>query len=159
MYPDNTISTSKYNIITFLPLNLMLQMSKSANVYFCIMLVLEYIPQLGYGLPDLIMPIAFVIGVSMIKDIYEDVMRHNQDSEENNRWTQIGYHNRTNKKKPIGCKFVPMQWHKVKVGQIVKVYQDQFFPCDLLLINSSLPNGVCYIETKNLDGESNLKHK
>lgn len=29
----------------------------------------------------------------------------------------------------------------------------------MLLINSSLPNGVCYIETKNLDGESNLKHK
>ena len=52
-----------------------------------------------------------------------------------------------------------MQWHKVKVGQIVKVYQDQFFPCDLLIINSSLPRGVCYIETKNLDGESNLKCK
>tara|TARA_B110000285_G_C14976087_1_gene539039 strand:- start:294 stop:419 length:126 start_codon:yes stop_codon:yes gene_type:complete len=40
------------------------------------MLVLEYIPQLGYGIPDLIMPISFVIGVSMIKDIYEDVSRH-----------------------------------------------------------------------------------
>jgi hypothetical protein len=76
MYIDNTISTSKYNIITFLPFNLMLQLSKSANIYFCLMLVLEYIPQLGYGIPDLIMPISFVIGVSMIKDIYEDVSRH-----------------------------------------------------------------------------------
>jgi hypothetical protein len=72
------------------------------------MLGLEYIPQLGYGLPDLIMPISFVIGVSMIKDIYEDVMRHRQDSDENNRWTQIGYYNQTNKKKPMGVKFVPM---------------------------------------------------
>ena len=29
----------------------------------------------------------------------------------------------------------------------------------MILINSSNPNGVCYVETKNLDGETNLKHK
>jgi magnesium-transporting ATPase (P-type) len=29
----------------------------------------------------------------------------------------------------------------------------------LVLINSSFPNGICYVETKNLDGETNLKHK
>jgi len=26
-------------------------------------------------------------------------------------------------------------------------------------LNTSEPNGVCYIETKNLDGETNLKQK
>jgi magnesium-transporting ATPase (P-type) len=29
----------------------------------------------------------------------------------------------------------------------------------LVLLNSSGPKGICYIETKNLDGETNLKHK
>lgn len=29
----------------------------------------------------------------------------------------------------------------------------------MILLNSSAPNGVCYVETKNLDGETNLKHK
>lgn len=29
----------------------------------------------------------------------------------------------------------------------------------MILVNSSNPNGVCYVETKNLDGETNLKHK
>ena len=37
--------------------------------------------------------------------------------------------------------------------------EDEYFPCDLVLINSSLPKGICYVETKNLDGETNLKHK
>jgi magnesium-transporting ATPase (P-type) len=42
---------------------------------------------------------------------------------------------------------------------VVKVKENDFFPCDMVLINSSLPKGVCYVETKNLDGETNLKHK
>jgi len=41
----------------------------------------------------------------------------------------------------------------------VKVYNNQNFPCDILLINSSLPKGICYVETKGLDGETNLKMK
>lgn len=41
----------------------------------------------------------------------------------------------------------------------MKVLQDDYFPADILLLNSSLASGVCYIETKSLDGETNLKHK
>ena len=46
--------------------------------------------------------------------------------------------------------------------------QNEYFPCDLILINSSAQQsvsnsssqkGFCYVETKNLDGETNLKHK
>lgn len=45
------------------------------------------------------------------------------------------------------------------MGMILKIKQDEFFPSDLILLNSSAPKGSCYIETKNLDGETNLKHK
>lgn len=47
----------------------------------------------------------------------------------------------------------------MKVGQIVKIFEGEYFPADIVLLTSSLPKGVCYVETKNLDGETNLKHK
>jgi phospholipid-translocating ATPase len=49
--------------------------------------------------------------------------------------------------------------HEIKVGCFVRVNENEFFPCDMLLLNSSLQKGICYVETKNLDGETNLKHK
>jgi phospholipid-transporting ATPase len=40
-----------------------------------------------------------------------------------------------------------------------KVLSDQFIPCDLVLLACSEPKGTLFIETKNLDGETNLKIK
>lgn len=37
--------------------------------------------------------------------------------------------------------------------------KDQYFPADLILLNSDDSQGICYVETKNLDGETNMKSK
>ena len=50
-------------------------------------------------------------------------------------------------------------WKDLKVGTVVKIVKNEYFPADLVLLNSSAPKGICYIETKNLDGETNMKHK
>jgi len=42
---------------------------------------------------------------------------------------------------------------------VLKIHCNEYFPADMILLNSSAPKGICYIETKNLDGETNLKHK
>ena len=51
------------------------------------------------------------------------------------------------------------EWRQVVSGDIVRVVRDQSFPCDIVLLASSLEDSVCYVETKNLDGETNLKIK
>jgi len=42
---------------------------------------------------------------------------------------------------------------------VIKVMCDEFIPSDLILLASSDKKGTLYIETKNLDGETNLKIK
>lgn len=45
------------------------------------------------------------------------------------------------------------------MGDICRIESKEFFPADLILLSSSEPEGLCYIETSNLDGEVNLKIK
>ena len=51
------------------------------------------------------------------------------------------------------------KWENLKVGQLIKIKQNERFPADLILLKSSDPSGIAYVETINLDGETNLKHK
>lgn len=101
------------------------------------------------------MSLGFIVGLSMIKDAYEDIKRKIADRAENNSNALVSTCNNDEKI----FSFVQSRWQGIRVGQIIKVTNGQYFPCDMVLLNSSMPKGVCYVETKNLDGETNLKHK
>jgi phospholipid-translocating ATPase len=56
-----------------------------------------------------------------------------------------------------GGEFNFQKWRQVKVGDVILVRKDTEFPADLLLI--SAPKEIVYVDTMNLDGETNLKEK
>jgi len=47
----------------------------------------------------------------------------------------------------------------LQVGDIIKIRDDEFFPCDIIPLTSGIKGGACYIETGSLDGERGLKKK
>mmetsp|Transcript_30520 Transcript_30520/g.46780 ORF Transcript_30520/g.46780 Transcript_30520/m.46780 type:complete len:289 (-) Transcript_30520:349-1215(-) len=139
-------------MLTFVPLNLLNQFKKAANVYFLVISFLQTIDKISIssGKSVMAVPLTIVIFVSMLKDAFEDYKRHQNDAKENDKMKCEVLEGGEFKKKP---------WKEVRVGQIVKVHDEHFIPCDLVLLDSSGPKGSCYIETKNLDGETNLKTK
>ena len=90
-FAQNSITTCKYNVLTFLPKNLWYQFQKLANIYFVIIAILQVIPQISVsnGVPNILLPLAFVLAISAGKDYLEDLNRRKSDNEENNRKTLL----------------------------------------------------------------------
>ncbi|XP_032120913.1 phospholipid-transporting ATPase ID [Sapajus apella] len=147
-YASNCIKTSKYNILTFLPVNLFEQFQEVANTYFLFLLILQLIPQISsLSWFTTIVPLVLVLTITAVKDATDDYFRHKSDNQVNNRQSQV----------LINGILQQEQWMNVCVGDIIKLENNQFVAADLLLLSSSEPHGLCYIETAELDGETNMK--
>ncbi|XP_031386164.1 phospholipid-transporting ATPase 3 [Punica granatum] len=146
-FKGNSISTTKYNVITFLPKGLFEQFRRVANLYFLMISILSATPFSPVSPITNMVPLSLVLLVSLCKEAYEDWKRFQNDMSINNTLVEVLQDNR----------WVNMPWKKLQVGDIIKVKQDECFPADLLFLASTNADGVCYIETSNLDGETNLK--
>ncbi|CAJ2651274.1 unnamed protein product [Trifolium pratense] len=146
-FKGNSISTTKYNFFTFLPKGLFEQFRRVANLYFLSISILSTTPISPVSPITNVLPLSLVLLVSLIKEAFEDWKRFQNDMSINNKKVDVLQDQR----------WESMSWKKLQVGDIIKVKQDGFFPADLLFLASTNADGVCYIETANLDGETNLK--
>ncbi|KAK6116483.1 hypothetical protein DH2020_049776 [Rehmannia glutinosa] len=167
-FKGNSVSTTKYDVFTFLPKGLFEQhvdydgsrtrniytagcgallIQRVANLYFLMISILSCTPVSPVSPITNVLPLTMVLLVSLIKEAWEDWKRFQNDMSINNSTIEVLQDQ----------KWVFTPWKKLQVGDIVKVKQDGFFPADILFLASTNADGVCYIETANLDGETNLK--
>ncbi|KAK9717044.1 hypothetical protein K7432_006454 [Basidiobolus ranarum] len=208
-FPSNRIRTSKYTVFSFLPKNLFEQFRRVANVYFLFLIILQLLPYFEVGSAGfVVLPLSVVIGITAIKDGFEDWKRHISDRRFNSsktkhlkHWENTNYSNQhvsiwsrgihaisdfflypftkygwcgfnetednldiddesTIQYSPVNApnaEFDSILWQDVRVGDLIYVQNNQSIPADMIILATSEEDGECYIETKELDGETNLK--
>jgi magnesium-transporting ATPase (P-type) len=96
-----------------------------------------------------IIPLIFVLGVSMIREAIEDLVRNNYDNL-NNQEEVIVFRNH---------RFIKSKSRTLRNGEIILIYENGKIPADIILIDTGSGEGTCYVETSSLDGEKALKLK
>ncbi|KAK5896772.1 hypothetical protein CesoFtcFv8_009899 [Champsocephalus esox] len=145
---NNRVSTAKYNVLTFLPRFLYSQFRRAANAFFLFIALLQQIPDVSpTGRWTTLVPLLFILVVAAVKEFIEDLKRHNADGIVNRKECQVLRNGA----------WEIVHWEKVAVGEVLRASNGDHLPADLVLLSSSEPQGMCYIETSNLDGETNLK--
>ncbi|XP_035598298.1 phospholipid-transporting ATPase IA-like isoform X1 [Oncorhynchus keta] len=144
----NHVSTAKYNALTFLPRFLYAQFRRAANSFFLFIALLQQIPDVSpTGRWTTLVPLILILLVAALKEIVEDLKRHKADRVVNRKEAQVLRNGA----------WEIVHWEKVTVGDVVRASDGDHLPADLVLLASSEPHAMCYIETSNLDGETNLK--
>jgi phospholipid-transporting ATPase len=137
------------------------QFSKYANLFFLFTAAIQQVPGVSpTNQYTTIAPLAAVLLASAFKEVQEDMVqsphlhsinllthpiqkRHQSDGELN-----------ASKAKVLTTQsiFEERKWKNIQVGDVVRLENNDFIPADMILISSSEPEGLCYIETSNLDG-------
>lgn len=159
-FADNNVKTSKYSFYDFLPKFLLEEFNprtKIANCYFLLISGLQCLPFISNtgGIPTTLLPLTVVVTVDALFQLFEDLKRHHADYVANSSPTFVL------RRDLFG--FEQCQWSDLRVGDVVRVANREIIPADILILqvapnaDGTASNGLCYVETKSLDGETNLK--
>uniref|UniRef100_A0A3Q0RJI2 P-type ATPase N-terminal domain-containing protein n=1 Tax=Amphilophus citrinellus TaxID=61819 RepID=A0A3Q0RJI2_AMPCI len=89
-YKGNAIRTTKYTLLTFIPMNLFQQFCRAANLYFLFLALLNWVPVVEAFQKEITMiPLLVVLTVIAIKDALEDYRRYLFDKKVNNNIVQV----------------------------------------------------------------------
>ena len=153
---SNQEENSKYNLITFVPVVLFNQFKQFGNFFYLIMSASQFVPELKVGfLFTYISPLAFVVLVSMAKELYDDINRRLQDKKTNSTLINILNFDKDNKKMEI----IQKKASDLLVGDIIELKKNSRVPADILVLktfNESNDNQA-FIRTDQLDGETDWK--
>lgn len=150
-FRKNNVSTSRYNWYSFLPFFLFESFQKFANFYYLIVVCFQSIPIISItdGIPLSLFPLTIVLLFEGVITGLEDKQRHKDDAFANSSKAVVVEEG----------KLTTKSWKDVRVGDVLKLRNREAVPADCIVLAASddPPQGVCFVETKSLDGETNLK--
>eukprot|EP00731_Ephydatia_muelleri_P026996 Em0018g1096a len=147
-YPANAICNRKYSLFSFIPKVLFEQFRFFLNLYFLVIAMTQFVSQLKIGyLYTYWGPLTFVIVVTMMRELYDDIKRYIRDKEVNVQQ----YYKLTKKGR------VPVASSDIQVSDVVIVEKDQRIPADMVLLRTTEKSGSCFVRTDQLDGETDWK--
>ncbi|ETW01319.1 hypothetical protein H310_06882 [Aphanomyces invadans] len=148
---SNEIRTSYFMWWNFIPIFLFDTFRKMANVYFLVIGLLQTIPPISptNGVPLQFLPLSIVVIIDGIFAAIEDYHRHRADHAINVTLCQ-----QYNVSKRA---FETLAWKDLEVGDLVQLNDNEVAPADLVVLAAEGQVAGCYVETKSLDGETNLK--
>ena len=213
-FATNYVSTTKYSRFTFLPMATLQQYKRGANVYLLFIAVLCCIPAISPLMPlAAVMPVVFVLTISLVREGMEDYARYQSDESMNNKVRSSAWMKNTDRRaanagawlqplflrptpalasapqrslsyspippyhshpsfpshcavcqmclvrNPASGKFEDLMWKNLKVGDMIKIMDKDWIPADVLMLTSSAEDGAGFIDTMDLDGETNLKRR
>lgn len=149
-FPRNYVSTTKYTWLSAAPTFLFEQLTRFSNAYFIFVGILYLFDSISpvntAGRYASLYSVGVVVAIAAVREAVEELRRYKEDRRVNRDAAHV---------LGVGS----CTWADVRVGDMVRVLKDQPFPADLVLLATSDDDGVAYVETKQLDGESNLKVK
>ncbi|KAG2532372.1 hypothetical protein BBI17_003270 [Phytophthora kernoviae] len=152
VFCSNLIITSKYTYYNFLFVFLKMQFSRLANFYTTIVVALCFFDFSPVSPVASLTPLLIVFATSALKDVSEDLRRQKGDALVNTKPAHIIRRDVLDE-----VIHIDGMWQDIEVGDVLVLKDGDPVPADCILLATSRSDGRCYVETANLDGETNLK--
>lgn len=168
-YPPNIISNHRFTPLTFLPLTLYHEFSFFFNLYFLLVALSQCIPALRIGyLSSYIVPLVFVLAITLGKEAHDDIARRRRDKEANSELYEVLSFTSPSTRRKEGriddSHTLMKKSRDLKVADILVLKRDQRVPADVVILKTissesseEAPSGEAFIRTDQLDGETDWK--
>ena len=154
---SNKEENNKYNLVTFVPIVLFNQFKQFGNFFYLIMSISQFFPDLKVGfLFTYISPLAFVVCVSMAKELYDDINRRIQDKKTNSSTINVLVYSPHKKE---GVEIIQKCASDLLVGDIIELKKNTRVPADIVVLKTfnEANDNQAFIRTDQLDGETDWK--
>ena len=153
---SNKEENNKFNVITFFPKTLFNQFRQFGNFFYLLMSISQFFPELAVGfLFTYISPLAFVIAVSMGKELYDDINRRIQDKKTNSAKITVIVPSADKS----SIQLTQKDASQLQIGDIIELKKDSRVPADIIVLKTfnEAEDNQAFIRTDQLDGETDWK--